>query len=292
MYDLIKSSWRIYLKSHQISFHTSRPAPSRSSIRIATTSGGSSIIRESPFQLQSSYMLENDDNASKSVLFPGDGDNNKRKQFASSSIETTMVRRRSSSSKTLGIITPTFATAVATLTAAIAILFTLPTVSNAIISIPTIAAVTSTTTTAATTASVSYSTWVTSLTDSGFYQAFSLVFLSEIGDKTFFVAALLAAKLSRLISFVGSLGALAVMTVISVIIGQVFHAVPSEIANGVPLDDVAAVLAFTYFGIKILTEALFDDVGERGGKSAMDEEFQEAEETVEGSDTINKASAG
>jgi hypothetical protein len=82
------------------------------------------------------------------------------------------------------------------------------------------------------------------------------------------------------------------MTVISVIIGQVFHAVPSEIANGVPLDDVAAVLAFTYFGIKILTEALFDDVGERGGKSAMDEEFQEAEETVEGSDTINKASAG
>jgi hypothetical protein len=79
------------------------------------------------------------------------------------------------------------------------------------------------------------------------------------------------------------------MTVISVIIGQVFHAVPSEIANGVPLDDVAAVLAFTYFGIKILSEALFDDVG---GKSAMDEEFQEAEETVEGSDTINKASAG
>jgi hypothetical protein len=239
--------------------------------------------------------LENDDNASKSVLLPGDGDNNKWKQFASSSTETTLESRRSrsSSSKTLGIITPTFATAAATLTAAI---FILPTASNAIISIPTIAAVTSTTATtaaaAATTASVSYSTWVTSLTDSGFYQAFSLVFLSEIGDKTFFVAALLAAKLSRLISFVGSLGALAVMTVISVIIGQVFHAVPSEIANGVPLDDVAAVLAFTYFGIKILSEALFDDVGERGGKSAMDEEFQEAEETVEGSDTINKASAG
>jgi hypothetical protein len=237
--------------------------------------------------------LENDDNASKSVLLPdGDGDNNKRKQFVSSSTETTLESRRSrsSSSKTLGITTPTFATAAAALTAAI---FILPTASNAIISIPTIAAVTSTTAAAAaTTASVSYSTWITSLTDSGFYQAFSLVFLSEIGDKTFFVAALLAAKLSRLISFVGSLGALAVMTVISVIIGQVFHAVPSEIANGVPLDDVAAVLAFTYFGIKILTEALFDDVGERGGKSAMDEEFQEAEETVEGSDTINKASAG
>jgi hypothetical protein len=139
------------------------------------------------------------------------------------------------------------------------------------------------------TASASYSAWLTSLTDSGFYQAFSLVFLSEIGDKTFFVAALLAAKLSRFISFVGSLGALAVMTVISVVIGQVFHAVPSELANGIPLDDIAAVLAFTYFGVKILSEA-FETDGE--GKSAMDEELEEAEETVEGSDTINKASAG
>lgn len=138
-------------------------------------------------------------------------------------------------------------------------------------------------------ASASYSAWVASLTDSGFYQAFSLVFLSEIGDKTFFVAALLAAKLSRFISFIGSLGALAVMTVISVVIGQVFHAVPSEIANGIPLDDVAAVIAFTYFGIKILSEA-FETPDD--GKSAMDEEFEEAEEAVEGSDTIMKASAG
>lgn len=138
-------------------------------------------------------------------------------------------------------------------------------------------------------ASASTSAWLDSLSDSGFYQAFSLVFLSEIGDKTFFVAALLAAKLSRFISFVGSLGALAVMTVISVIIGQVFHAVPAGIANGVPLDDVAAVLAFTYFGIKILSEAFESD---DGGKSAMDEEFEDAEETVEGSDTITKSSAG
>ncbi|KAL7541751.1 hypothetical protein ACHAXR_011594 [Thalassiosira sp. AJA248-18] len=139
-------------------------------------------------------------------------------------------------------------------------------------------------------ASASYSAWFESLTDSGFYQAFSLVFLSEIGDKTFFVAALLAAKLSRLISFVGSLGALAVMSVISVIIGQVFHAVPSEIANGIPLDDVAAVIAFTYFGVKILSEAF--ETPDEGAKSMMDEEFEEAEEAVEGSDTITKASAG
>lgn len=138
-------------------------------------------------------------------------------------------------------------------------------------------------------AAASSSLWAESFRDSGFYQAFSLVFLSEIGDKTFFVAALLAAKLSRAVSFVGSLGALAVMTVISVVVGQVFHAVPSELASGVPLDDVAAVIAFTYFGVKILGEALESD---DGGKSAMDEEFEEAEETVQDNDGIVRANVG
>lgn len=175
----------------------------------------------------------------------------------------------------VGVVVPSAAALAALAT------FALPAVSNAI----TVADISS----IAGGASASYSAWLESLTDSGFYQAFSLVFLSEIGDKTFFVAALLAAKLSRLISFIGSLGALAVMTVISVVIGQVFHAVPSELANGIPLDDVAAVLAFTYFGIKILSEAFETD---DEGKSAMDEEFEEAEETVEGSDTITKANAG
>ena len=41
---------------------------------------------------------------------------------------------------------------------------------------------------------------------SGFLQAFLLIFVSEIGDKTFFIAGLLAAKYSRLISFTGSIG--------------------------------------------------------------------------------------
>jgi len=138
-------------------------------------------------------------------------------------------------------------------------------------------------------AATSYSLWVEIFKDTGFYQAFSLVFLSELGDKSFFVTALLAAKLSRVVSFVGSFGALAVMTVISVVIGQIFHAVPSELANGVPLDDVAAVIAFTYFGIKILSEA-FESEDE--GNLAMGEEFEEAEETVEGNDTLTKATFG
>ena len=55
----------------------------------------------------------------------------------------------------------------------------------------------------------------------GFAQAFSLIFISELGDKTFFIAALLAAKFGKLVSFTGSVGALVVMTAISVVIGQV-----------------------------------------------------------------------
>jgi len=123
-----------------------------------------------------------------------------------------------------------------------------------------------------------------SVAETGFYQAFSLVFVSEIGDKTFFMAGLLAMKTSKLISFVGSMGALFVMTVISVLIGQTFQAVPAGFGDGflggIPLDDAAAVLAFAFFGVKTLQEALTMDEGE----SVMDEEFAEAEEEVKGVD--------
>ena len=127
--------------------------------------------------------------------------------------------------------------------------------------------------------------FLASFGETGFYQAFSLVFLSEIGDKTFFIAGLLAMKTSKFISFLGSMGALAVMTIISVIIGQAFHVVPAGIANGIPLDDVAAVLAFTFFGLKTLKDALDMDEGE----SVMDEELAEAEEEVEGNDAAQQA---
>jgi hypothetical protein len=92
-------------------------------------------------------------------------------------------------------------------------------------------------------------------TDQGFLQAFFLIFVSELGDKTFFIAGLLAAKYGRFISFTGSLGALSVMTVISTVLGQLFHAVPSSLTQGIPFDDYIAVAAFTYFGIKTLYDA-------------------------------------
>lgn len=120
------------------------------------------------------------------------------------------------------------------------------------------------------------------VTSSGFLQAWSLIFVSEIGDKTFFIAGLLAMKTSRLISFAGSIGALSVMTVISVLIGQVFHAIPPGVTNGLPLDDYAAVAAFLFFGVKTLKEAIETPDEEFSG---MDEERAEAEEAVAKTDT-------
>lgn len=134
----------------------------------------------------------------------------------------------------------------------------------------------------------SASTFMDKVYETGFYQAFSLVFVSEIGDKTFFIAGLLAMKAGRFVSLVGSVGALAVMTIISVLIGQIFHAVPPGISQGIPLDDIAAVLAFTFFGLKTLKDA--SEI-EEGGESGMDEEYEEAVEAVDESRTIKEVTA-
>jgi len=133
---------------------------------------------------------------------------------------------------------------------------------------------------------------ITDLTDSfadtGFYQAFSLVFVSEIGDKTFFIAGLIAAQSSRLLSFLGSVSALAAMTVISVVIGQIFHNVPEGLTQGLPLDDICAVAAFTFFGVKTLIEA---SECEEGEGCTIDSELAEAEEDVGGLGIGDRAGA-
>lgn len=50
----------------------------------------------------------------------------------------------------------------------------------------------------------------------GLASGFLLILFSELGDKTFFIALLLALKKNKGIVFAGTFGALAIMTVISV----------------------------------------------------------------------------
>jgi len=113
--------------------------------------------------------------------------------------------------------------------------------------------------------------------DSAFVQASSLIFVSELGDKTFFIATLLAARASKLLTFAGCAGALAVMTVISVLIGQIFHGLPASFTRGLPIDDYVAIASFVYFGIKSLLDAR--DL--EGGNEGIDEEREEAEKTLQ-----------
>ncbi|KAJ0811184.1 putative Gdt1 family protein [Helianthus annuus] len=113
----------------------------------------------------------------------------------------------------------------------------------------------------------------------GFASAFLLIFFSELGDKTFFIAALLAARNSAAVVFLGTFGALGVMTVISVVLGRTFHYVdeilPFRFGDmDLPIDDIAAALLLVYFGVSTLLDASSDD-----GLKA-EEEQKEAEIAV------------
>lgn len=110
--------------------------------------------------------------------------------------------------------------------------------------------------------------------------AFSLVFLSEIGDKTFFLAALLAARVGRRAAFVGSLGALALMSIISAAIGAVCRKVPDAVASSLPISTWASTACLVWFGVSTLRAALALPPGPAAGDAADDSELSEAEDAL------------
>lgn len=114
----------------------------------------------------------------------------------------------------------------------------------------------------------------------GLLSGFLLIFFSEIGDKTFFIALLLALKEDKNSVFAGTFGALAIMTVISVFLGQALHQldelVPQDsLLASIPLDDVIAAALLIWFGIKTLQAA-------KDAEDTAAEEKEEAQEVVDG----------
>ena len=93
------------------------------------------------------------------------------------------------------------------------------------------------------------------LSKSGFTAAFALIFVSELGDKTFFIAALLAMRLGRFTVLAGATTALSFMSVISVV-GRIFQKIPSTLNDSVPIGEYLAVALLLFFGIRTLREAL------------------------------------
>lgn len=120
---------------------------------------------------------------------------------------------------------------------------------------------------------------------SGLAASFLLVLASEIGDKTFFISALLSMKYSRVLVLVGTMLALASMTVISVGIGQVFHALPNSLNTAFPFDDYAAVALLLWFGFQNIRDGL-------AMTSDDDDELQDAKDVVAGQASPNNASSG
>ena len=66
--------------------------------------------------------------------------------------------------------------------------------------------------------------WVSIESKSGFFSAFAASFLlilgSEIGDKTFFIAAIMSMKHSHTVVFAGAISALVLMTILSAGMGM------------------------------------------------------------------------
>lgn len=76
-----------------------------------------------------------------------------------------------------------------------------------------------------------------------------LITISELGDKTFCIAMLLAMRHSRRLVFLGVVAALAAMTILSVLLGQVVTLLPRIYIH------IAEIVLFIGFGLKLLYDA-------------------------------------
>jgi Ca2+/H+ antiporter, TMEM165/GDT1 family len=102
--------------------------------------------------------------------------------------------------------------------------------------------------------------------------AFFMIIVSEIGDKTFLIAAILAMRHPRAVVFVGAFGSLVVMSILSAEMG---HILPSLIPK--QWTQLAAAVLFLVFGVKMAIEGR----GMESGTGRIQEELKEVEEELE-----------
>jgi len=94
-----------------------------------------------------------------------------------------------------------------------------------------------------------------SKSNNGFLDAFtasiSVILFTELGDKTFFIAAIMAMRHPRFIVFVGAISALAFMTVLSVVFGMAATIIPKVYTYYI------STALFAIFGLKMIYEGYF-----------------------------------
>lgn len=115
--------------------------------------------------------------------------------------------------------------------------------------------------------------WLPSNTKGGFWKGFTsgvaMILATEIGDKTFFIAAVLSMRQERSAVFVGAILSLYVMTVLSSIMGLVL---PSFIP--VKYTHILGGVLFLYFGVKLIMDSRGMDANQ------VSEELEEVEEEL------------
>lgn len=103
-----------------------------------------------------------------------------------------------------------------------------------------------------------------------FFLAVSMIGISEIGDKTFLIAALMAMRHDRLLVFSASAFSLVIMTILAGIVGRTFT---SFIPQRYTL--FLAGILFLVFGYKLILEGL-----EMSKDAGVEEELAEVEEEI------------
>ncbi|KQJ99092.1 GDT1-like protein 4 [Brachypodium distachyon] len=104
-----------------------------------------------------------------------------------------------------------------------------------------------------------------------FFASLSMILVSEIGDETFIIAALMAMRHPKSIVLSGALSALVVMTVLSTGLGRI---VPNLISR--KHTNSAATVLYAFFGLRLLYIAWRSD-----SKASQKKEIEEVEEKLE-----------
>lgn len=115
----------------------------------------------------------------------------------------------------------------------------------------------------------------------GFFHAFiaslSVIVVSEIGDKTFFIAAIMAMKHPRLTVYLGAMFALGLMTILSALLGNILTQFIPKIYTY-----YASTFLFFIFGLKMLHE------GYNMESNDATEEYEEANSTLKETEEKNE----
>ncbi|KAF1897855.1 hypothetical protein Lal_00032616 [Lupinus albus] len=101
-----------------------------------------------------------------------------------------------------------------------------------------------------------------------FFASLSMILVSEVGDETFIIAALMAMRHPKSIVLSGALSALIIMTVLSTGLGRI---VPNLISR--KHTNSAATVLYAFFGLRLLYIAWRSSDSKSSQKKEMDESF-------------------